>query len=149
MDIKRCVHLLLVTMLLLSLSVFIGCATSGGVGVKWGKDKDVVRSQPAVAKKGPPPWAPAHGYRKKYGYRYHYYPDNFVYYDTERGVYFYIKSGNWEVGGSLPGYGVNELGGYVTIDMNTDKPYTYHREHKKKYPPGQVKKGKKKNRARK
>jgi len=33
-----------------------------------------------------------------------------------------------------------KLGDYVTIDMDTDKPYTHFAEHKKKYPPGQLKK---------
>jgi len=42
---------------------------------------------------------------------------------------------------------LNRLGsaGHVSIEMDTDKPYIYHEEHKRKYPPGQFKKnGKKK-----
>ena len=37
------------------------------------------------------------------------------------------------------------LGDHVIIEMDSDKPYTSYEEHKRKYPPGQLKK-KKKNR---
>jgi hypothetical protein len=37
-----------------------------------------------------------------------------------------------------------QLGDYVSIEMDTDRPYTKFKEHKKKYPPGQLKKKKKK-----
>ena len=95
-------------------------------------------------KKGPPSHAPAHGYRAKHQYRY--YPSKSVYYDTGRGLYFYLKGDNWEVGASLPNHIRIGLGDSVRIELDTDKPYLHHVEHKKKYPPGQMKKkGKKKN----
>jgi hypothetical protein len=97
-------------------------------------------------KGGPPPHAPAHGYRVKQQYQYRYYPSRSVYYDTDRGLYFYIKGNNWEVGASLPSDLRVELGDSVSIELDTDKPYIYHAEHVKKYPPGQMKKNyKKKN----
>ena len=37
-----------------------------------------------------------------------------------------------------------ELGDSVSIELDTDKPYIYHAEHVKKYPPGQMKKKSKK-----
>jgi len=95
-------------------------------------------------KKGPPAHAPAHGYRAKHQYRY--YPSRSVYYDTDRGLYFYLKGDNWEVGASLPNHLRIGLGDSVKIDLDTAKPYTHHAEHVKKYPPGQMKKkNKKKN----
>ena len=95
-------------------------------------------------KKGPPAHAPAHGYRAKHQYRY--YPSRSVYYDTGRGLYFYLKGDNWEVGASLPNHLRIGLGNSVRIELDTDKPYIHHAEHVKKYPPGQMKKkGKKKN----
>ena len=95
-------------------------------------------------KKGPPAHAPAHGYRAKHQYRY--YPSRSVYYDTGRRLYFYIKGDNWEVGASLPNQIRIGLGDSVNIELDTDKPYVYHSEHVKKYPPGQMKKkNKKKN----
>jgi hypothetical protein len=42
---------------------------------------------------GPPPWAPAHGYRAKFTYRY--YPSSFVYFSIEKGIYFYLSDGVW------------------------------------------------------
>ena len=45
---------------------------------------------------------------------------------------------------SLPEHLRIKLGNSVSIDMDTDRPYTHFEEHKKKYPPGQLKKKKKK-----
>ena len=81
---------------------------------------------------GPPAHASAHGYRAKFQYRY--YPHCRVYYDVERGVYFYLKGENWEVGISLPDHLKNDLGEYVNLEMDTDKPYLLNKEHNKKYP---------------
>ena len=93
-------------------------------------------------KNGPPAHAPAHGYRAKHNYRY--YPDCAVYHDTARGLYFYIKGGNWEVGGSLPHNLQMGLGESVSLELDTDRPYTYHTDHAKQYPPGKKKKSKNK-----
>jgi hypothetical protein len=95
-------------------------------------------------KGGPPAHAPAHGYRAKHHYRY--YPSRNVYHDTDRGLYFYLKGDNWEVGASLPSSLRVGLGDFVSIELDTDKPYIYHADHVKKYPPGQMKK-KNKNKA--
>ena len=95
-------------------------------------------------KGGPPPHAPAHGYRAKHQYQYRYYPSRSVYYDTGRGIYFYLKGKNWEVGASLPSNLRVGLGDSVSIELDTDKPYIYHADHVKKYPPGQIKKKHKK-----
>ena len=35
-----------------------------------------------------------------------------------------------------------EYADYVAIELETDKPYAYFSEHRKKYPPGQTKKNK-------
>jgi hypothetical protein len=132
---------LLFLLMITSLTFLIGCGTSGSVGIKTGGGDDVVIHQPPVAKKGPPPWAPAHGHRAKYRYRY--YQDCSVYYDTGRRIYFYMEANNWVASVSLPGHLSARLGdGYVNIDMDTDKPYTQYSDHKKKYPPGQAKKNK-------
>jgi hypothetical protein len=91
-------------------------------------------------KGGPPAHAKAHGYRAKHKYRY--YPDCSVYHDTERSLYFYIKGGNWEVGASLPNHLQMRLGESVSLELDTDRPYTYHADHAKQYPPGKMKKDK-------
>jgi len=93
-------------------------------------------------KGGPPAHAKAHGYRAKHKYRY--YPDCSVYHDTVRGLYFYIKGGNWEVGASLPNTLQMGLGESVSLELDTDRPYTFHADHVKQYPPGKMKKNKNK-----
>ncbi|MEW6593336.1 MAG: hypothetical protein AB1413_00540 [Thermodesulfobacteriota bacterium] len=116
-----------------------GCLTGGGVSVG-------VPAEPAAREvppgHGPPPHAPAHGYRAKYGYRY--YPSVSVYFDVNRKLYFYLQNGDWKVGVSLPDNLRLKLGDSVTIEMDSDKPYTEFQAHKAKYPPpGQVKKNNK------
>ena len=129
---------LMVTMT--ALTLLIGCGTSGSVGVKTGGGDDVAIRQPPVAQKGPPPWAPAHGHREKY--RYLYFPECPAYYDKNRSVYFYIEGADWVISGSLPDRLSMKLVEQVALELDTDKPYTYYNDHKKKYPPGQAKKNK-------
>ena len=118
----------------------------GSFTFKWGKDKESeqqqVKNKSKQKKGGPPAHAPAHGYRAKHQYRY--YPSSNVYKDTERGIYFYLKGDNWEVGASLPLPLREGLGESVSLELDTDKPYIHHAEHVKKYPPKKSK-GKKKN----
>jgi hypothetical protein len=119
----------------ISTHVFAG----GRFSIQWGKGSDS-ENQPAghkAKKGGPPDHAPAHGYRAKHQYRY--YPSKSVYYDSGRGLYFYLKGDNWEVGASLPIGLKADLGDYVSIELDTDKPYLHYSEHVKQYPPGQTK----------
>jgi len=121
-----------------------GCAsTRGAVGVGWG-DPAPHPEVKVDRKHGPPPHAPAHGYRAKHSYRY--YPANEVYYDTGRRIYFYIEGGAWVADALLPYHLRMSLGGYETVEMYSDTPYEYHRKHKPKgqdkVPPGHAKKHK-------
>ena len=110
----------------------------GGISVKWGKGSDShqLKSIKKHKKGGPPAHAPAHGYRAKHQYRY--YPSSSVYYDTGRGLYFYLKGDKWEVGVSLPSSLKVGLGDSVSIELDTDKPYNHYEEHVKKYPPKKI-----------
>ncbi len=92
-----------------------------------------------VHRVGPPPHAKAHGYRQHHTYRY--YPSSYVYFDSTRKIYFYMESGAWRTGASLPSSIRIDLNEAVSIEMDTDKPYVHFGAHKKKYPPGQAKKG--------
>ena len=133
------------TNLLISLSIMVfflsACAISaGGFSLNWGNSAGnghgpVVKK---TGKGGPPSHAVAHGYRATYQYRY--YPSCSVYYDTGRGLYFYLNGDNWQVSASLPSSFQLRLGDHVNIEMSTDQPYIHHEEHKNKYPPGQQKK---------
>ncbi|HEY5602298.1 MAG TPA: hypothetical protein VIM41_04245 [Gammaproteobacteria bacterium] len=106
------------------------------IGIKLGSGgAEPAKSSPQ--KNGPPDHAPAHGYRAKHSY--HYYPDAQVYFDTGRSVYFYLSDGAWKLSASLPGSLKVSLGSHISIDMDSDKPYSKHSEHKAKYPPGKMK----------
>ncbi|MEK7475420.1 MAG: hypothetical protein AAB152_07255 [Candidatus Coatesbacteria bacterium] len=86
---------------------------------------------------GPPPWAPAHGARRGDFYRYRYYQNAQVYYDVDRNVYFYVEvgSGNWMMAPSLPAYVVIQNDVVVDLEMVADRPYRYHGDVVKSYPP--------------
>jgi hypothetical protein len=113
--------------LVLTLAVLIpgGCRTAGRSG-----------HSERIDSGGPPPHAPARGYRAKHVYRY--YHDVDIYRDEDRGGYWYMRNGEWEFGARLPS-SVRISGGYVTVETETDKPYTEHEKHRKAYPPGQEK----------
>lgn len=121
-----------------------GCqGTSGNVGVGWGDPKPPPRE--ADERPMPPAHAPAHGRRAqaREGYRhYRYYPSVGVYFDSERGVYFYYSDDRWQVSVELPRRFRARLGDSVTVEAHAGEPYRDYRKHRAKYPPGQRKKNK-------
>jgi hypothetical protein len=96
----------------------------------------VAKSPPPPGETGPPAHAPAHGYRRKHAYRYHYYPSAYVYYCPKRGLYWYMRNGRWEVGANLPGDISIKVGERVSLGMDIDTPYVEFEAHKKAHPPG-------------
>jgi hypothetical protein len=114
----------------------------GSISIEWGKGGEPVKQKSVKkqSKAGPPSHAPAHGNRAKHQYRY--YPSHAVYYDTARGLYFYLQSDNWQISASLPSKLKVSLGSYVDMELETTKPYVHYKEHVKKYPPGKMKKKK-------
>ena len=87
-----------------------------------------------VFSQGPPPWAPAHGYRAKT--RHIYFPDQNMYYDIQRGNYIYFNNGKWSVSVKVPSIfvGIN-LGRstQIELDFYGDRPQRYNYSHKTKY----------------
>lgn len=83
---------------------------------------------------GPPPWAPAHGYRAQT--RHIYFPQYNMYYDINRSSYLYLNGGNWTVSASLPNIyvGVN-LGGAAQVQLTYGgyDPYRYNTVHVVEY----------------
>ncbi len=104
-----------------ALLAFLGCEST-----------TVVHEHPAPPP-GPPAHAPAHGYRAKHTYNY--YPASQVYYEKARDTWWYLKSGKWEIGTSLPSTVILK-GDPVLIEMESDSPYKLNKEHKKQYAPG-------------
>lgn len=101
---------------------------------------DVYVGEPLGSRGGPPPHAPAHGFRKKRTY--YYYPDSRIYFDVGRRLYFYLSGDEWQVSASLPGDVHLRAGDYVRLQIDSDRPYLYSDIHKKKYPPRRGKKKK-------
>jgi len=84
---------------------------------------------------GPPPWAPAHGYRKNT--RHIYFPVHQTYFDIDRGIYISLKGDKWEVSASKPLSlkGVDlKVAAKIELDFNGEKPQSLFGEHKRKYP---------------
>lgn len=83
---------------------------------------------------GPPPWAPAHGYRAKT--RYVYFPDENMYYDLRSRNYIYLSGRNWVVRTSVPRIfvGIN-LGksAQIELDFIGERPYRENHVHVVKY----------------
>lgn len=88
----------------------------------------------ATFAQGPPPWAPAHGYRNNT--RHIYFPQYNMYYDMNRSSYLYLNGGNWEVSATLPNIfvGVN-LGRAAQVQLNYVgyDPYRYNEVHVVEY----------------
>ncbi len=82
---------------------------------------------------GEPPYGRPH-YRS--GYRYRYYPGTQVYYDTSRNLYFYSSGGVWLSAPVLPGSIRIVPDHFVTIELDSPKPYEHHRKVLNRHPPG-------------
>jgi hypothetical protein len=82
---------------------------------------------PGHGENGPPPHAPAHGYRNKYRF----YPEQNLYYDITRDIYFHYDDGRWRQYDHNPVQ--IQLGPFFSIQMDTDTPYTRFDEHKREF----------------
>lgn len=105
---------------------------------------------PGVVHGGPPAHAPAHGYRKKFQYRY--YADHRVYHAADRGLYFWLEGDDWRFGVELPSHIVLETSMGVVVELASDSPYDHYLTQKydgrPKHHPGKGKaKGKNKGKA--
>ncbi len=116
----------------IGLAIFqVGCTLSIG-----NHPEPVYAPPPPEA--GPPPWAPAHGHRAKH--QYYYYPESHVYFDVGRSLYFYYSGAGWQASLALPSGIHISAGEQVSLEMDSDRPYLYHSDVEKRYPPGQLKK---------
>jgi len=86
--------------------------------------------QEKSTQKGPPAWAPAHGYRAKT--RHIYFPDHNFYFDLQKNQYIYLKGDKWQVDVKLPRlYAGIELkvASKVELELNTDSPQKFNLDH--------------------
>lgn len=85
-----------------------------------------------VGPSGPPPWAPAHGFRRNRDY--YYYPEAAVYFRPSDRVWFYLDGGNWRFGAELPSAIRVDFERSVALTMESDKPFEFHRHVTAYYP---------------
>ncbi|WP_304516613.1 hypothetical protein [Cecembia rubra] len=95
------------------------------------------KQQQAYRQQGPPPWAPAHGYRAK---QHVYFPDYHVFYDARRSGYVYWNNGNWAFSASMPAFIANIDLGNARIQVMSDiplnaRPEIYYDDYFRNYPP--------------
>ena len=74
-------------------------------------------------------------------HQYRYYPDSAVYMDVARKTFFYCRGEKWITTTLLPPSVHVDWKKYVLVELDTDKPYRYHADIAKKYPPAQGKTG--------
>jgi hypothetical protein len=86
----------------------------------------------AARPKGPPPWAPAHGFRRNRGY--YYYPGADVYYRPADRMWFFLDGGSWRLGAELPSSIRVDFERSVSLEMETDKPFEHHSKVASYYP---------------
>ena len=116
----------------LFLTAPIGCGTTVSAKRSPVEHRAQVDHPTQVKRPGPPAHAPAHGYRRKFQYRY--YPDALVYYAPDRGTYFWFETDQWRVGVELPNDIRVRLGEHVTIELDTDSPYRHYQKRAKSHP---------------
>lgn len=130
-------------------AILLGSCSTGTLiltGEKAKAPKVVERRREVVVvekeRHGPPPWAPAHGWRRKHE-TYHYYPAIQVYYYPHTSSYYWLESGKWKIGGRLPERYVVTEHEVVMLELDYE-PHTRHADIKKDYPPDRFGKGKSK-----
>lgn len=123
-------------MLVITMALTLGAFGSGCVYYGEGYAGTVVYDEPS----GPPPWAPAYGYRDPHHFRY--WPDYNVYFDIAGGEYTWYADGVWRCGPVLPAEMIFVLNlGWVEFDIEGSNPRPYHRkicEYYRHREPGRV-----------
>jgi hypothetical protein len=70
----------------------------------------------------PPSHAPANGYRAKHQYTY--YPSHRIYYEPANQLWFWMNGGSWSFGATLPVGLEQYTSGGISVELDTDRPYT-------------------------
>lgn len=103
-------------------------------------NKTRTKTKSPRVKGGPPPWAPAHGYRAK---QHAYFPDYYTFYDANRDGYVYWNNGQWMFSRSVPAFLSGVDLGIARLQLLTDiplatQPETYYRRYSSAYPAQRV-----------
>ncbi len=87
----------------------------------------------APVREGPPPHAPAYGYRYPYYYDYYYYPSVPLYFHIYTGYYYYHDHGRWVRTKVLPRNIHIQHYDRVKLRIEDDQPYRWYNQHQKQY----------------
>jgi len=68
-------------------------------------------------------------------FTYRYYPAVFVYMDPARKLYFFPENKKWKTALKIPARFKLKTRKYVTLTLDTPKPFTLNKAHRLKYPP--------------
>ncbi len=83
---------------------------------------------------GPPPWAPAHGYRAKT--QHVYFPSLNIYFDVHRNSYYFLSGDRWIISHRLPPaipLPLLRAAPKVELSIITPTPYRFNEQHRVKY----------------
>ena len=96
----------------------------------------------------PPPGAYVPPPRVRHSlYLYHYYPYAEVYFDNSRGLYFYLSDNVWLSAPVLPPHIHIDIDNYISLELDSPRPYIHHRDTVRRYPRGIKKKQREKKHA--
>ena len=114
-----------------ALSLLALVSISGCFSVSGNKSLDLKDEVFLYENKSLLPCAPDYSSNLKNLYRY--YPSGSIYYHINKGVYYYQRGDMWVSSLSIPAVLGAYIDSYVTLEMDTDKPYKSHNAVKKKY----------------
>ncbi|MFN3403476.1 MAG: hypothetical protein ACK40G_05220 [Cytophagaceae bacterium] len=96
----------------------------------------------SFSQNGPPPWAPAHGYRAKT--RHIYFPDHNFYFDLHKNIFLHLVNGVWTSVPQVPIPGLNLKSlTQIELDFDGNDPFRFNDDHKIKYKSNNGNKGNK------
>ena len=90
-----------------------------------------VWGQPKNNGSGPPPWAPAHGYRAQT--QHVYFPSLNIYFDVHRNVYYFLSGNKWIASPRVPigiPLSLLRLAPKVQLRDVTPAPYLFNNQHR-------------------
>lgn len=79
-------------------------------------------------------YVPPHARSLRHHYRY--FPEVEVYFDITSNLYFYLSDHVWLSVPLLPSHIRIDLNNFVAMELDGSKPYIYHQDTRKRYPPG-------------
>lgn len=96
------------------------------LSISWG--------QPGKQGGGPPPWAPAHGYRAQT--QHIYFPSLNIYFDLHRNLYYFLSGNRWIASPRLPigiPLPVLQMAPKVQLNVVTPTPFRFNDQHRVTY----------------